>query len=158
MKAPGMKRSSALFLQGVILLVGLVTLGLLLWEPHLEGRNAHATTFEIYFKDPFLAYVYVGSVPFFLALFRAFALFGNVRQNGSFSPVTLDALRAIKRCGMALFGFVVGALIIILVSGAGEPGGIFMCVLAALVASVIAATAARFARHLQEALGRAGVL
>jgi hypothetical protein len=27
----------------------------LLWEPHIEGRNAHATLFQIYFNDPFLA-------------------------------------------------------------------------------------------------------
>jgi hypothetical protein len=61
MKTPSMKSSSALFLQVVIVLMGIGALGLMLWEPHLEGRNAHATTFEIYFKDPFLAYVYVGS-------------------------------------------------------------------------------------------------
>jgi hypothetical protein len=54
-----MKSSSAWFLQVAIVLMGIGTLGLMLWEPHLEGRNAHATTFEIYFKDPFLAYVYM---------------------------------------------------------------------------------------------------
>jgi hypothetical protein len=59
-----MKRSSALFLQAAIVLIGIGALAFLLWEPHIEGRNAHATTFEIYFKDPFLAYVYVGSIPF----------------------------------------------------------------------------------------------
>ena len=63
-----MKNSSALLLQGVTVLVGIAVLAFLLWEPHIEGRNAHATTFEIYFKDPFLAYVYLGSAPFFVAL------------------------------------------------------------------------------------------
>ena len=67
-----MKSSLALFLQAAIALIGIGSLALLLWEPHIEGRNAHATTFEIYFKDPFLAYVYVGSIPFFVALYRAF--------------------------------------------------------------------------------------
>lgn len=157
MKTPGMKSSTALFLQGVIVLLGLGTLGLMLWEPHLEGRNAHATPFEIYFNDPFLAYVYVGSLPFFIALHRAFGLFGEVRRNGTFSPMTLRALRTIKRCAVALIGFVAGAVIFILLFGDGEdrPGGIFMCLLAALAASALAIAAARFARNLQHALGRA---
>jgi hypothetical protein len=152
-----MKTSSALFLQAAIVLIGLGTLALLLWEPHLEGRNAHATTFEIYFKDPFLAYVYVGSVPFFVALHRAFGLFGHVRRNGIFSEVTLNALRAIKRCAMAIIGFVAGGVIIILMVGDGDdrPAGVFMSGLVTLAASVIATAAAMFARTLQSALRRA---
>src|SRR5687767_8190301 len=157
MKAPGMKSSSALFLQVVIVLVSIGTLGLLLWEPHLEGRNAHATTFEIYFKDPFLAYVYVGSIPFFVAIHRAFGLFGHVRRNGTFSQVTLDALRVIKRCAMAIIGFVAGAVIFIIMFGDGEdrPAGVFMCVLVASAASVIAIAAAVSARNVLSALRRA---
>src|SRR3954464_8875928 len=91
-----MKRSSTLFLQVAIVLIGIGALALMLWEPHIEGRNAHATLFEIYFKDPFLAYMYVGSTPFFVALYRAFGLFEHVRQNSAFSQATVDALRAIK--------------------------------------------------------------
>lgn len=146
-----------MFFQVVIVFIGIGTLGLLLWEPHLEGRNAQATTFEIYFKDPFLAYVYVGSIPFFMALHRAFGLFGHVRRNGTFSQVTLDALRAIKYCAMALIGFVAGAVVIIIMFGDGEdrPGGIFMSGLVALAAGVIATAAAMFARNLQGALRRA---
>lgn len=67
-----MKRGSTIFLQAVIVLLGIGALALMLWEPHLEGRNAHATTFEIYFNDPFLAYAYVASIPFFTALYQAF--------------------------------------------------------------------------------------
>ena len=61
-----MKRSSTIFLQIVIVLIGIGAVALLLWEPQIEGRNAHATLFEIYFKDPFLAYAYIGSIPFFV--------------------------------------------------------------------------------------------
>jgi hypothetical protein len=157
MKALSMKSSSAIFLQVIVVLVGIGTLGLMLWEPHLEGRNAYATTFEIYFKDPFLAYVYVGSIPFFVAVYRAFALFGHVRRTGTFSHVTLDALRAIKRCAMALIGFIAGAMIYIIMFSDGEdrPPGVFMCVLAAFAASVIAATASFWRRKLSRDLERA---
>ena len=152
-----MKSSSALFLQVVIVLMGIGALGLMLWEPHIEGRNAHATTFEIYFKDPFLAYVYVGSIPFFVALHRAFGLFEHVRRNGTFSQVTLNALSTIKRCAMAIIGFVAGAVIIIILFGDGEdrPAGVFMCLLVTVAASVIATAAAMFARNLQSGLSRA---
>jgi hypothetical protein len=49
-----MKKSSTIFLQVVIVLIGIGALALLLWEPHIEGVNAHATFFEMYF-DPFIA-------------------------------------------------------------------------------------------------------
>lgn len=160
MNAPSMKSSSASFLQLVIVLIGLGMLALMLVEPHLEGRNAHATTFEIYFKDPFLAYVYAGSIPFFVALYRAFGLFGHVRRNGAFSETTVSALRAIKRCALALLGFIAGGAVFILMFGDGEdrPAGVFMSLLAALGATGIAIVAAMAARNLQRALRRAAGL
>ena len=38
-----MKKSSTIFLQVVIMLIGIGALALMLWEPQIEGRNAHAT-------------------------------------------------------------------------------------------------------------------
>jgi hypothetical protein len=151
-----MKSSSASFLQGVVVLIGLGVLALMLWEPHLEGRNAQATVFEIYFKDPFLAYVYAGSIPFFVGLRRAFGLLGDLKRNGTCSRATVDALRAIKRCGLAVIGFVAGAVGMILMLGDGEdrPGGIFMCLLVIVAAGSVATVAARLARRLQENLAR----
>src|SRR5882724_4334427 len=101
-----MKRSSTIFLQIVIVLIGTGALALLLWEPHVEGRNAHATLFEIYFKDPFLAYAYVASISFLVALYQAFKVLGYVRQNKTFSQATVNALRTIKYCAIVMIGFV----------------------------------------------------
>ncbi len=149
-----MKSSLALFLQAAIVLIGIGALAFMLWEPHIEGRNAHATTFEIYFKDPFLAYVYVGSTPFFVALYRAFGLFGHVRQNRAFSQVTVDALRAIKHCAIAIIGVVAGGVVLIIMFGDKDdrPAGFFMSFLVIFASSVIAIAAAIFARNLQNAL------
>lgn len=143
-----------------VVLVGISTLAFMLWEPHIEGRNAHATLFEIYFKDPFLAYVYVGSTPFFIALHRAFTLFGHVRRSGAFSQVTVDALRTIKHCALALIGFVAGASVFIVIYGDKEdrPAGVFMSALVTLAAVIIATAAAMFARNLQVALKRSDVV
>ena len=153
---PTMKSSSALFLQGAIVLIGIAALTFMLWEPHIEGRNAHATTFEIYFKDPFLAYVYMGSTPFFVALYRAFRLFGHVRQNRAFSQVTVDSLRTIKHCAIALIGFVAAGVVFIILFGDKDDrtAGVFMSLLVTLASSIIATAAAMFARNLQRALRR----
>src|SRR6188508_2216069 len=91
-----MNRGSILFLKAVLVLIGIGALALLLWEPHLEGRNAHATLFEIYFNDPFLAYAYLASIPFFVALYQAFKLLGYIGQNKALSQATVKALRTIK--------------------------------------------------------------
>src|SRR5215467_394563 len=96
------KRFATIFLQAVIVLVGIGALAFLLWEPHVEGRNAHATLFEIYFKDPFLAYAYVASIPFFVALYQAFKVLGYPGQNKVFSPEAVKALRTIKYCAITI--------------------------------------------------------
>src|SRR5687768_1721939 len=49
-KVPLIMRSSTAFLQTVVVLIGIGALALMLWEPHLEGRNTHATVFEVYFN------------------------------------------------------------------------------------------------------------
>jgi len=99
-----MKRSSTAFLQVVIVLISIGALALMLWEPHIEGRNVHATLFEIYFKDPFLAYAYIASIPFFMALYQAFKVLEYVKQNKTFSQATVKALRTIKYCAIAIVG------------------------------------------------------
>src|SRR5262245_51977764 len=106
LKAPLIKRSSTAFLQIVIVLIGIGALALMLWEPHIEGRNAHATVFEIYFKDPFLAYAYIASIPFFMALYQGFKVLGYAGQNQVFSQAAVRALRTIKFFAIAIIGFV----------------------------------------------------
>src|SRR5438477_3833760 len=121
-----MKRSS-IFLQVVIVLIGIGAFALLLWEPHIEGRNVHATLFEIYFKDPFLAYAYIASIPFFVALYQAFKLLGYAGQNKVFSPAAVKALRTIKFCAIAIIGFVVASVIFLLRGDPEDrPPGVFM--------------------------------
>src|SRR6266446_6271651 len=152
-KTPPMKRSSTAFLQTVIVLIGMGALALMLWEPHIEGRNAHATPFEIYFKDPFLAYAYVASIPFFAALYKAFKVLGYARQNKVFSQAAVKALRTIKFCAMAIIGFVaVGEVFIMFGNSDDRAGGVFMGILITFGSVVIATAAAMFERILQNAV------
>ena len=148
-----MKRSSTIFLQVVIILIGIGALAILLWEPHVEGRNAHSTLYQIYFNDPFLAYAYVASIPFFVALYQAFKVLGYAGQNQIFSPAAVKALRMIKYCAIAIIGFVAVAEIIILLSNEEDkPGGIFIGILITFGSIVIATAAAMFERILQNAV------
>lgn len=147
-----MKKSPAVFLQAVIALIGAGALAFLLWEPHIEGRNAHSTLFEIYFKDPFLAYAYIASTPFFAALYRAFKALGYAGQNGVFTQKAREALRFIKYCALAVIGFVgLGEVFIMLGDSDDRAGGVFIGVLVAFGSVVVAAAAAKFERSLRNA-------
>ena len=142
-----------MFLQIVIVLIGIGALALLLWEPQIEGVNAHATNFEIYFKDPFLALVYAGSIPFFIALYQAIKVLGYVGRNKVFSPEVVKALRTIRLCAFGIIGFVaVGELFIMLGNSDDRAGGIFMGILITFGSGVIATAAAMFERILQNAM------
>jgi len=149
-----MKKTSIIFLQVVTVLIGIGALALLLWEPQIEGRNAHATNFEIYFKDPFLLLVYMGSIPFFIALYQAFKVLGYAGQNNVFSPEAMKAIRIIKYCAITIIGFVVveEAFIILNNSGDDRAGGVFMGILITFGSIVIATVAALFEKILQSAV------
>ena len=137
----------------VIVLIGIGALALLLWEPQVEGVNAHRTNFQIYFKDPFLALVYTGSIPFFVALYQAFKVLGYAGQNNIFSPAAVKALRTIKYCAIAIIGFVaLGEIFIMLGNSDDRSGGVFMGILITFVSIVIATAAAMFERILQNAV------
>jgi hypothetical protein len=146
-----MKRGSTLFLQAVVVLVGIGALTFLLWEPHVEGRNAKATLFQIYFQDPFLAYAYTASLAFFLGLYQAFKVLGYVRQDQAISEATVKALRTIKYCALAMIGFVAGGVVFMLMAGDPEPPGFVMGFLVAFASLIVATAAAMLERVLQNA-------
>ena len=140
------KQRLTAFLQIVIVLIGIGALALMLWEPHLEGRNAHATTFEIYFNDPFLAYAYIASIAFFVALFQVFRLLGYIGQDRASTPDSIRALRIIRYCAIVLTAMIGAAVayLFIAVRGKDDIAGGVAVGLAMILASVVVATAAAF--------------
>lgn len=156
-----MKKSSTMFLQIVIVLIGMIVLGALLSEPHLEGRNANATLLEIYFRDPFLAYVYVASIPFFVGLYQAFKVLGYAGQNRVISPAAVNALRTIRYCALMTAGAIVAADAFLMIharlypeigAADGPEGAVVLGMFATFASLVIAAAAAVFQRVLQNAV------
>ena len=135
------------------MLIGIGALAIMLWEPHVEGRNAHATPFEIYFKDPFLAYAYVASIPFFVALYQAFKVLGYAGQNKIFSQAAVKALRTLKYCAIAIIGFVALRVVFMMFDDPDDrPAGVFMRILITFPSIVVATAAAMFERILQNAV------
>ncbi|MEX1997817.1 MAG: DUF2975 domain-containing protein [Candidatus Andersenbacteria bacterium] len=151
-----MKRSSTTFLQVVIITLGIGVLAALLVEPHFEGRNANATPFEIYFKDPFLAYVYLGSIPFFVGLYQGIKVLGYVGQNKVFSQAAVNALRTIKYCAFITAGAIVAADAYLMIAarsnGEDAAGAVMLGIIATFASIVIATAAAVFERVLQNAV------
>jgi len=148
-----MKRGSSLFLRAVLVLIGIGAVAFLLWEPRAEGRNAHATLFEIYFKDPFLAYAYVGSIPFFVGLFHGFKVLGYAGGNKEFSASAVRSLRTIKYCAIALVGFVAGGEVFIMSNPSDDrAGGVFMGLVITFASIVVATAMAILERALQNAV------
>ena len=134
------------------MLIGIGTLAFLLWEPHVEGRNAHATFFAVYF-DPFIAYMYIGSIPFFVALYQAVKLLGYVGRDEVFSQRSVRALRIIKYCALLLISFVaVSVLFMIGEDRDDRPPGVFMRMLITFPSIVVAIAAAVFEPILQNAV------
>ena len=150
-----MKQASTIFLQIVIVLVGIGVLAALLWEPQLEGRNVNATQFEIYFKDPFLAYIYLAFIPFFVGLYQAFKLLGYARRDEIFSQRSVRALRIIKYCASAMAILFLGAVTYIFIFVRGEDdiaGGVAMGVFIILVSVITAIAAGVFERVLRNSV------
>jgi hypothetical protein len=148
-----MRRGPARALHVATAFIGIGALTLLLWEPHIEGRNAHATLTEIYFGDPFLAYVYVGSIPFFIATHQAFRLLGLVGSgDGEASDRAARAARLVRNgAGITILFIVVGVAILMFV-GEERPPAVFMGVLATLPVLLIGAPATAYERTLRCAL------
>lgn len=148
-------KKSTIFLQVIIVLIGIGALALMLWEPHIEGRNVNSTLFQIYFNDPFLVYAYTASIAFFVALYQAFKLLGYIGRNEVFSLNSVRALRTIKYCAITIAAFIVGAEAYFWIVMRGKDdiaGGVAMGLFLIFVSAVIATAAAVFERTLQSAV------
>ena len=149
-----MKRISTIFLQAVIVLIGIVALAILIRFPLTEGRAANLDLFSIY-SDPFILYGYAASIAFFVALYKAFKLLGYIGQNKVFSSNAVGTLKSIKYCAIVLSILIVAAGLYIRVSHNkdDDPAGFLaICIVTTFVSIVVATAAAIFEKILQNAI------
>lgn len=153
-----LKRSS-IFLQVVVLVIGIMALGILIRLPLTEGRAANLDLFSIYF-DPFILYGYATSIAFFVALYKAFKLLGYIKQNKVFSSNSVETLKSIKYCAIVLsISIVLAGLYIILFHNKEDDSAGFLaiCIVTTFVSIVVANAAAIFEKLLQNALDQKAV-
>jgi hypothetical protein len=153
-----MKKNSTIFLQVVIVLIGIVALIIMIRFPLAEGRATNLDLLSIY-ADPFIMYGYLSSIAFFVALYQAFKLLGYVGQNKVFSLNSVKALRTIKYCAITLGILIVMAVIYIRLSFSvksvtdDDPAGfIAVSIVATFISIVIATAAAVFEKTLKSAV------
>jgi cytochrome bd-type quinol oxidase subunit 2 len=149
-----MKRISTVFLQAVVVLIGIVALVLMIWMPLTEGRATNLDLFHIY-SDPLILYAYVASIAFFVALYKTFKLLGYIGQNRVFSSNSVKTLKSIKYCAIILAVSIVlaGVYIRLFHEKEDDPAGfIAICIVTTFVSIVFATAAAVFEKLLQNAI------
>jgi len=149
-----MKRIPTLFLQVVVVLIGIVALAILIRFPLTEGRAVNLDLFSIY-SDPLILFAYAASIAFFVALYKAFRLLGYIGQNKVFSSDSVGALKSIKYCAIVLSICIVIAGIYVKITHHkdDDPAGFLaMCIVTTFASVVVATAAAIFEKILQNAL------
>lgn len=123
-----MKRNLIVLVQVAVALVGAAALAFIVLEPLGEGRNVHATLFEVYFNDAFLAYAYASSLLFFAALARTWRLLGRLRTGAVSAADVAAGVRFVKCCMAALAVLVAAPVAYLMIARPGDDvaGGVAM--------------------------------
>lgn len=149
-----MKQTTTIFLQGVIVLIGIVALAIMIQLPLLEGRAANLDLFSIY-TDPFILYGYAASTPFFIALYKAFMLLLHIRHNTAFSQNSVNALNSINYCTIVLSSLIVmgGLYIKVFHNKDEDPAGFLaICIVATFILIVVATATSVFKKIVQDGM------
>ncbi len=148
-----MKKGSTLFLRFVICLIAIGVLAGLIRFPQTEGRAANLDLISIY-TDPFIIYIYIGSIPFFVGLYQAFKLLSLIDTGKAFSQSAVNTLKNIKFASLILIGFIALAEFYLrfFVHGDDIAGPTALGILVSFAIAVIATAAAVFQKLLQNAV------
>ena len=148
-----MKKGSTLFLRLVICLIAIGVLAGMIWFPQTEGRATNLDLISIY-KDPFIIYIYIGSIPFFVGLYQAFKLLNFIDANKAFSQGAVNTLKNMKLASLSLIGFIALAVFYIRFFAHGDDpaGPTALGIIISFASIVIATAAAVFQKLLQNAV------
>ena len=140
-----MKRGPTFFLRAVIILIGAGVLGVCVFVLPI-GIMSDITG---YYK-PLLIGMYVPAVPYFIAMYQSIKLLGYIDKNIAFSDLSVQALRYIKQCGIAISAlYAVGMPYIFYAADRDDAPGVVAIGLIIIFASAIIAV---FAAVLQKLL------
>lgn len=144
-----MKRGSTIILRGVVILIGLIVLALCVF-----ALPAGLLSDKTGYYRPILWGLYIPAVPFFFALYQALKLLSHIDNNKAFSQVSINALKSIKYCGLAISAlFAAGMPYIFYAAERDDAPGVVLIGFVIIGASFVIATAAAvFQSLLQNAI------
>ncbi|WNS45997.1 DUF2975 domain-containing protein [Paenibacillus sp. MMS20-IR301] len=149
------KPGSTTFLKAVILLFALAALALCVFVvPEIAGFAAELYPDLSYIQVLVMIDLYGAALPFYIALYQAFKLLGYIDRNKAFSETSVQVLKNIKYCAVAISGmFALGMPLFYLMAERDDaPGIIVIGMIIILAAMVIAVFAAVLQKLLTEAI------
>lgn len=150
-----MKRSSTIILKIAIFLIGLPVLagciyGLSRFDPNSPYWNLPELENLQY---PLLIGMYIGMIPFFIALYQSLKLLGYVDRNEAFSTLSVKALKTIKYCAIAIvIVYILEMPFLYLLTLADDAPGIVIGLFVIFVSLIVAVFAAVLQKLLEEAI------
>ncbi len=154
MKDVVIKCAPTLFLKAAIVFIGAAVLVLCfflfpsLWQ---ELQQLPEYKYVIYLA---LAGFYATPVPFFIALYQGFVLLQHIDKNNAFSNASVQALKSIKYCAIAI-GILYAAgmpLVYVLAELDDAPGAILMGLAIIMIPFIVATFAAVLQKLVQSAV------
>nr|MBO2482037.1 DUF2975 domain-containing protein [Bacillaceae bacterium] len=146
-----MKQGSTVFLKIALIMIGTPVLALCIFGlPMLAKEAAESNSESAYVLYGFLTVMYLSSIPFFFALYQAFKLLNYIDRNEAFSELSVQALKKIKYCAIAIsILYVPGLPFFYIAAELEDAPGIMLIGLGIIFASTIIAV---FAALLQKLL------
>ncbi|MFD1957570.1 DUF2975 domain-containing protein [Paenibacillus thailandensis] len=150
-----MERGTTLFLKVAVIVIGIPVLALCIFAvPEIANFAA-----ELYPDHPYIKYLvlidlYAAAIPFYFALYQAFKLLSYIDKNKAFSELSVQALKKIKYCAIAISGlYAAGMPLFYLMAEMDDAPGIIVIGMVIIFASmVIAVFAAVLQKLLKEAI------
>jgi hypothetical protein len=150
-----MERGTTLILKAAVILMGIPVLALCIFlVPEIANFAAELYPDHTYLR--YLVYIdfYAAAIPYYAALYQAFKLLTYIDKKQAFSEVSVQALKRIKHCGIAISCiYVVGLPLFYLIAEKDDAPGIILIGMVLIFASmVVAVFAAVLEKLLKEAI------
>ncbi|WP_174819964.1 DUF2975 domain-containing protein [Paenibacillus koleovorans] len=148
-----MERGTTLFLKTVLLVIALPILALCIVGLPWMARET-VGYFPAYWVYPVLGLSYLGSIPYFVALYQAFQLLTYIDKNNAFSELSVRALKLITYCAVLICIICAACLpfLYFMADADDAPGLIFFGMVPGFASAVIAVFAAVLQRLLRNAI------
>ena len=150
-----MKRTSTAVLKAAVFLVGLPVLAVCIYGlSRFDPNSPYWALPELEnLQYPLLIGMYIGMIPFFIALYQSLKLLNYIDRNEAFSILSVKAIRNIKRCAVAIIiVYLIEMPFLYKLTMADDAPAIIMGLFVIFASLVVAVFAAVLQKLLQDAI------